>query len=128
MEESVLIDWASKISKKYVSKELSQEIHNNANQFITWLREAEEEEESGDDSDEVEVKYIFLTLHDCAKFVYSYFFDFICFIGVLIELIFFQIEYNDRVHTSTLKAKTPPPVAAKSSADDNEDDVDIDAI
>lgn len=59
MEESVLLDWASKISKKYVSKELSQEIHNYANQFITWLREAEEEEESGDDSDdEVEVKHL----------------------------------------------------------------------
>lgn len=51
------MDWASKISKKYVSKELSQEIHNHANQFITWLREAEEEEESGDESDDdVEVK------------------------------------------------------------------------
>lgn len=57
MEEPVLMDWASKISKKYVSKELSQEIHNFANQFITWLREAEEEEESGDESDDdVEVK------------------------------------------------------------------------
>jgi len=31
------------------------------------------------------------------------------------------------VHTSTLKAKPVPPVAAKSN-DDNEDDVDIDAI
>ncbi|XP_015369691.1 PREDICTED: eukaryotic translation initiation factor 5 [Diuraphis noxia] len=93
LEESILLDWASKISKKYVSKELSQEIHNYANQFITWLREAEEEEESGDDSDD-EV----------------------------------EIEYNDRVHTSTLKAKPVPQVAVKSNADDNEDDVDIDAI
>jgi len=92
LEESVLLDWASKISKKYVSKELSQEIHNNASQFITWLREAEEEEESGDESDD-EV----------------------------------EIEYNDRVHTSTLKAQPTPPVA-KPSVDDNEDDVDIDAI
>jgi len=92
LEESVLLDWASKISKKYVSKELSQEIHNYANQFITWLREAEEEEESGDDSDDD-----------------------------------VEIEYNDRVHTSTLKAQpTPPP--AKQRVDDNEDDVDIDAI
>jgi len=32
------------------------------------------------------------------------------------------------VHTSTLKAKPVPPVAVKSNADDNEDDVDIDAI
>lgn len=44
-----------------MSKELSQEIHNNANQFITWLREAEEEEESGDDSDDdVEVNILFI--------------------------------------------------------------------
>lgn len=64
MEESILLDWASKISKKYVSKELSQEIHNNANQFITWLREAEEEEESGEDSDDdVEVKHIFTIIN-----------------------------------------------------------------
>lgn len=49
-----------KISKKYVSKELSQEIHNNANQFITWLHEAEEEEESADESDDdVEVKNMY---------------------------------------------------------------------
>jgi len=60
LEESVLLDWASKISKKYVSKELSQEIHNTASQFITWLREAEEEEESSadDSDDDVEVKKI----------------------------------------------------------------------
>jgi len=32
------------------------------------------------------------------------------------------------VHTSTLKAKPVLPVAVKSKADDNEDDVDIDAI
>ncbi|XP_050430542.1 eukaryotic translation initiation factor 5 [Adelges cooleyi] len=93
LEESVLLDWASRISKKYVSKELSQEIHNHANQFITWLREAEEEEESADDSDD--------------------------------EL---EIEYNDRVHTSTLKVQPTPPVVKPAAADDNEDDVDIDAI
>lgn len=45
----------------------------------------------------------------------------------LLKLLF-QIEYNDRVHTSTLKAKPVLPVAIKSNADDNEDDVDIDAI
>jgi len=92
LEEAILLDWANKISKKYVSKELSQEIHNHANQFITWLREAEEEEESGDDSDDD-----------------------------------VEIEYNDRVHTSTLKAQPTLPVT-KANIDDNEDDFDIDAI
>ncbi|XP_050521081.1 eukaryotic translation initiation factor 5 [Daktulosphaira vitifoliae] len=94
LEESVLLDWASKISKKYVSKELSQEIHNYASQFITWLKEAEEEEESADESDD--------------------------------EL---EIEYNDRVHSNTLKAQPAISVAKTTVAvEDNEDDVDIDAI
>ncbi|VVC34865.1 W2 domain,Armadillo-type fold,Translation initiation factor IF2/IF5,Translation initiation factor [Cinara cedri] len=94
LEESILLDWASKISKKYVSKELSQEIHNHANQFITWLREAEEEEESGEDSDDD-----------------------------------VEIEYNDRInYTSALKAQPKPPVTKPVIEDDNEDDVDIDAI
>jgi len=39
----------------------------------------------------------------------------------------FQIEYNDRVHTSTLKAQPTLPVT-KANIDDNEDDFDIDAI
>lgn len=76
MEESILLDWASKISKKYVSKELSQEIHNNANQFITWLREAEEEEESSaDDSDDgVEVNdiYMYIILYLSKKSIILY--------------------------------------------------------
>jgi translation initiation factor 5 len=58
--EEVLIDWDSKISKKYVSKELSAEIHAKAAPFIKWLKEAEEEssEEDGEDSeDDVEIEY-----------------------------------------------------------------------
>ena len=42
------------MSKRYVSKAISQEIHDKAAPFITWLEEAEEEE-SSDDDDEVEV-------------------------------------------------------------------------
>lgn len=56
LDENVLLDWASKVRKKYVSAEVGQEIHKAAEPFIKWLREAEEEEDSEDDSeDDVEV-------------------------------------------------------------------------
>lgn len=56
LEENVLLEWATKASKKYVSRELSQEIHKAAEPFVKWLREAEEEEDSTDESeDDVEV-------------------------------------------------------------------------
>ncbi|RZF35576.1 hypothetical protein LSTR_LSTR005104 [Laodelphax striatellus] len=59
ISEKVILDWSSKTSKKYVSKELSQEIHTKAEPFITWLREAEEEEESSSDEeeDDLEIEY-----------------------------------------------------------------------
>ena len=43
------------VSKKYVSKAVSQEIHDKASPFIKWLEEAEEEE--SDEDDEVEVAF-----------------------------------------------------------------------
>ena len=56
----MLLEWATKASKKYVSRELSQEIHKAAEPFVKWLREAEEEEDSTDDSeDDVEVNILF---------------------------------------------------------------------
>ena len=55
IDEEVMIEWHSKVSKKYVSKELSAEIHSKAEPFIRWLKEAEEEE-SSEDEDDVEVK------------------------------------------------------------------------
>lgn len=59
LEEKVLLEWSGKASKKYVSKELSQEIHNKAEPFIKWLREAEEEDESDseEDEDDLEIEY-----------------------------------------------------------------------
>lgn len=57
LEEKVLLDWAEKKpSKKYISKELSQEIHAKVEPFISWLKEAEEESES-DSEDDVEIEY-----------------------------------------------------------------------
>lgn len=55
----MLLDWSSKVSKKYVSRELSQEIHTKAEPFIKWLKEAEEEESDSDDDDDVEVNRFF---------------------------------------------------------------------
>ncbi|XP_065211426.1 eukaryotic translation initiation factor 5-like [Planococcus citri] len=58
LEEKVLLDWASKVRKKYVSAEVGQKIHKAAEPFIKWLKEAEEEEESDEDSeDDVEIEY-----------------------------------------------------------------------
>jgi len=55
LDEEVIIEWAKKVSKKYVAKDLAEKIHKNAAPFVTWLQEAEEESES-DDSD-VEVNF-----------------------------------------------------------------------
>uniref|UniRef100_A0A0E9WUK6 W2 domain-containing protein n=2 Tax=Anguilla anguilla TaxID=7936 RepID=A0A0E9WUK6_ANGAN len=61
LEEDVILAWAEKVSKKYVSKELAKEIHAKAAPFVKWLKEAEEEsegsEEEGDEDENVEVVY-----------------------------------------------------------------------
>ncbi|CAG0922511.1 unnamed protein product [Notodromas monacha] len=59
LEEDVLLDWGKRVSKKYVTKELSEAIHTKAQPFITWLRDAEESssEEESDEEDDVEISY-----------------------------------------------------------------------
>ncbi|XP_037026161.1 eukaryotic translation initiation factor 5 [Bradysia coprophila] len=57
LEEKALLEWASKVSKKYVSKEFAEKIHEKAKPFINWLQEAEEEESTDDDDSEVEIEY-----------------------------------------------------------------------
>lgn len=58
LEEKSILEWSSKVSKKYVSKEMSEKIHEKAKPFIQWLQEAEEEESTDDDEDsDVEIKY-----------------------------------------------------------------------
>ncbi|EPQ14937.1 Eukaryotic translation initiation factor 5 [Myotis brandtii] len=42
LEGEVIISWAEKASKKYVSKELAKEIRVKAEPFVKWLKEAEE--------------------------------------------------------------------------------------
>lgn len=57
--EACIIEWSDKVSKKYVSREVSQEIHDKAAPFIKWLKEADtEESESEEESDDgVEIEY-----------------------------------------------------------------------
>lgn len=61
LEEKVLLEWAGKVSKKYVSRDLSQEIHTKAEPFIKWLKEAEEEDDTDsveeDAEDDLEIEY-----------------------------------------------------------------------
>merc|ERR1712098_400298 len=56
IDEEVILEWGKKVSKKYVSKELSEQIHKKAEPFLTWLKEAEEESDDDEDSD-VELEF-----------------------------------------------------------------------
>jgi translation initiation factor 5 len=53
LDEKVILDWAAKVSKKYVSKEVAQQIHDKAAPFIKWLKEAEEESEDSESDVEI---------------------------------------------------------------------------
>ncbi|KAJ3262606.1 hypothetical protein HK103_000135 [Boothiomyces macroporosus] len=44
VDEEVFLSWSEKASKKYVDKKISVKIREAAAPFITWLKEAEEEE------------------------------------------------------------------------------------
>lgn len=58
LDEEVLLEWHQKgPSKKYVSKDVSKEIHAKAAPFLNWLQEAEEESEDSEEEDGVEVVY-----------------------------------------------------------------------
>jgi translation initiation factor 5 len=50
------LDWGKKVSKKYVSKDLSEKIHEKLKPFLVWLKEAEEEE-SDESDDDVELEF-----------------------------------------------------------------------
>merc|ERR1712088_911264 len=54
LDEEVILEWGKKASKKYVSKELSEQIHKKAEPFLNWLKEAEEE---SSDEDDVELTF-----------------------------------------------------------------------
>ena len=51
ISEEVLIKWGSKVSKKYVPKDVSKKVRKAAKPFVKWLQEAEEEEEEESDDE-----------------------------------------------------------------------------
>lgn len=57
LEEKTLLEWSAKISKKYVSKDVSEKIHEKAKPFIQWLQDADEESSEESDDSEVEIEY-----------------------------------------------------------------------
>ncbi|KAF6028861.1 EIF5 [Bugula neritina] len=59
IDEETFLEWSKKVSKRYVNKEIGQEIHSKAEPFIKWLKEAEEEESDEEDSEEETVEVAF---------------------------------------------------------------------
>lgn len=57
LEEKTIVEWSEKISKKYVTKEVSEKIHDKAKPFVQWLKEADEESSDSDDDSDVEIEY-----------------------------------------------------------------------
>ena len=49
VNENVILAWGSKVSKKYVAKDISKKVRRAAKPFIKWLQEADEE---SDDDEE----------------------------------------------------------------------------
>lgn len=72
--EETLQEWGKKASKKYVSKEVAQEIHKRAAPFLKWLQEAEEEESSDEDeaeSDEDDLEVCLFYFYSFSQLLYS---------------------------------------------------------
>lgn len=46
ISEEVILSWGSKVSKKYVPKDVSKKVRKAAKPFITWLQEADEESDN----------------------------------------------------------------------------------
>ncbi|KAK4048929.1 eukaryotic translation initiation factor 5 [Microbotryomycetes sp. JL201] len=52
LEEEVLSQWGTHVSKKYVPKEVSKKVRKSAEPFMKWLAEAESDEDDSDEDDE----------------------------------------------------------------------------
>lgn len=51
VSEDVVTKWGTKASKKYVDLPTSKKVRKSAETFLTWLAEAESEDDSDEDSE-----------------------------------------------------------------------------
>ncbi|XP_065060480.1 eukaryotic translation initiation factor 5-like [Rhopilema esculentum] len=59
VEEEVFLQWGSKVSKRYVSKDIAEAIHKKAEPFLKWLKEAEEESDEDDEENDAGVDVVY---------------------------------------------------------------------
>ncbi|KAK4053312.1 eukaryotic translation initiation factor 5 [Microbotryomycetes sp. JL221] len=52
LDEEVLTQWGTHVSKKYVPKEVSKKVRKSAEPFMKWLAEADEDDEDDDEQDD----------------------------------------------------------------------------
>uniref|UniRef100_A0A0B7BCW0 Eukaryotic translation initiation factor 5 n=1 Tax=Arion vulgaris TaxID=1028688 RepID=A0A0B7BCW0_9EUPU len=101
LEESVILEWARKPSKKYVSKEQSAKIQKEAHAFINWLEQAEEE------TDEEDVEIIYSNTQKCQD--------------ITVEPV------KPQTSSASVVNGNKKPASTSADIDDN-DDIDIDDI
>ena len=53
LEEETILEWAGKVTKKHVSKEIAKQIREKVAPFVEWLKNAEEESSGDEDVDVV---------------------------------------------------------------------------
>lgn len=110
VEEENLLEWGKKVSKKYVDKDVAQDIHNKAQPFLKWLQEAEEEESSdSEDSDgDVDIEYDDKATSQSLKDQ--------------------EAKSNDTEPKLTVAEAPKIQVSGEEESDEDDDDVDIDNL
>jgi translation initiation factor 5 len=51
LEEEVITQWGTHVSKKYVDKETSKRVRKASEPFLKWLEEADDSDEDGSDGE-----------------------------------------------------------------------------
>lgn len=54
LDEALVQDWATKVSKKYVDKETSKKVRKSAKPFVDWLEQADDSDDDDEDDDDTE--------------------------------------------------------------------------